>query len=48
MVLLLSRAIQGSALDGYLSMFEESGRDLSEEQCFKMQVQTNVPRAARK
>lgn len=31
-----------------LSMFEETGRDFSEEQCFKVQVQTNVPRATRK
>lgn len=34
--LLLSHAIQGSTLDGHLSMFKVSGRDVSEEWCFKM------------
>jgi len=36
--LLLPGAIQGSALHGHMSMFEESGRGLSADQCFKMHV----------
>lgn len=41
--LLLSHAIQGSTLDGHLSMFKVSGRDVSEEWCFKIKFRQMFP-----